>query len=117
MKAFNDRKTNDALTSSQPITITLRQGLANALKDVEVLTSDAKDGQFVWTPSTSLPNGNDYALQITQNDQVNYFGPFVVQGASASASAYKPSSMMSSMSSSMSSAMTSASAMPMPSAK
>ena len=117
MKAFDDRKTrktNDALTSSQPITITLRQGLANALQDVEVLTSDAKDGQFVWTPSTSLPNGNDYALQITQNDQVNYFGPFVVQGASASASAYKPSSMSSS---TMSSVMASAYAMPMPSAK
>jgi hypothetical protein len=106
-------QTNGALTSSQPISITLRQGLAGDLQDVEVLTSDAKDGQFVWTPSTSLPNGNDYALQIKQNDQVNYFGPFVVQGASPSASAYKPSSM----SSSMSSAVASASAMPMPSAK
>jgi len=100
-------RTND---TSSPISITLRQGLAGNLQDVEVLTSDAKDGQFVWTPSTSLPNGNDYALQITQNDQVNYFGPFVVQGASASASAYKPSSMSSSMMSA------SASAMPMPSA-
>jgi hypothetical protein len=109
-KSMQSRK-NDALTLSQPISITLRQGLAGNLQDVEVLTSDAKDGQFVWTPSTSLPNGNDYALQITQNDQVNYFGPFVVQGASASASAYKPSSMSSSMMSA------SASAMPMPSAK
>ena len=104
-------QTNGALTSSQPISITLRQGLAGDLQDVEVLTSDAKDGQFVWTPSTSLPNGNDYALQIKQNDQVNYFGPFVVQGASASASAYKTSSMSSAMSSA------SASAMPIPSAK
>ena len=102
---------NDALTSFQPISITLRQGLAGDLQDVEVLTGDAKDGQFVWTPLTSLPNGNDYALQIKQNDQVNYFGPFVVQGASASASAYKPSSMSSAMSSA------SASAMPIPSAK
>jgi hypothetical protein len=106
---------NDALTRFQPISITLRQGLADNLKDVEVLTSDAKDGQFVWTPSTSLPNGNDYALQIKQNDEVNYFGPFVVQGASASASSYKPSSMSSAMSSSMMSA--SASGMPVPSAK
>jgi hypothetical protein len=100
-------RTND---TSSPISITLRQGLAGDLQDVEVLTGDAKDGQFVWTPSTSLPNGNDYALQIKQNDQVNYFGPFVVQGASASASAYKPSSMSSAMSSA------SASAMPIPSA-
>jgi hypothetical protein len=98
---------NDALTSFQPVTITLRQGLAGDLQDVEVLTSDATNGQFVWTPSTSLPNGNDYALQITQNDQVNYFGPFSVQGASASASSYKASS----------SASASASAMPIPSAK
>ena len=94
---------NDALTSFQPISITLRQGLAGDLQDVEVLTGDAKDGQFVWTPSTSLPNGNDYALQIKQNDQVNYFGPFVVQGASASASSYSPTA--------------SVSASPMPSAK
>ena len=77
---------NDALTSFQPISITLRQGLAGDLQDVEVLTGDAKDGQFVWTPSTSLPNGNDYALQIKQGDEINYFGPFVVQGASSSAS-------------------------------
>ena len=96
-------RTND---TSSPVTITLRQGLAGDLQDVEVLTSDATNGQFVWTPSTSLPNGNDYALQITQNDQVNYFGPFSVQGASASASSYKASS----------SASASASAMPIPSA-
>lgn len=77
------------------MSIVLRQGLANALQDVEVLTSDARDGQFIWTPSTSLPNGNDYALQIKQNDQVNYFGPFVVQGASVSASSYKPTASVS----------------------
>ena len=93
------------------MSIILRQGPSGNLQDVETLTTDARNGQFIWTPSTSLPNGNNYALQIKQNDQVNYFGPFVVQGASASASAYKPSSMSSAMSSA------SASAMPIISAK
>ena len=49
--------------------------------------TDARDGQYIWTPSTSLPNGNNYALQIKQGNEINYFGPFVVQGASSSASA------------------------------
>jgi hypothetical protein len=56
------------------VTILLRQGVSDNLQDVETLTSDAKNGQFIWTPSTSLPNGN-------------YFGPFTIQGASSSASA------------------------------
>jgi hypothetical protein len=69
------------------VTILLRQGLSGNLQDVETLTTDAKNGQFVWTPSTSLPNGNNYALQIKQGSEFNYFGPFSVQGASSSASA------------------------------
>jgi hypothetical protein len=68
------------------VTILLRQGLSGNLQDVETLTTDAKNGQFVWTPSTSLPNGNNYALQIKQGGEINYFGPFTVQGASTSAS-------------------------------
>jgi hypothetical protein len=68
------------------VTILLRQGLSGNLQDVETLTTDAKNGQFVWTPSTSLPNGNNYALQIKQGGEINYFGPFTVQGASSSAS-------------------------------
>jgi hypothetical protein len=84
------------------VSIILRQGPSGNLQDVETLTSDARDGQFIWTPSTSLPNGNNYALQIKQGSEVNYFGPFVVQGASSSAS---------------SSASASISASPVPSAK
>ena len=84
------------------MSIILRQGPSGNLQDVETLTSDARDGQFIWTPSTSLPNGNNYALQIKQGSEVNYFGPFVVQGASSSAS---------------SSASASISASPVPSAK
>ncbi|KAK5131898.1 hypothetical protein LTR08_000486 [Meristemomyces frigidus] len=73
--------TNDTTT---PVTILLRKGLTTDLKTVSTLTSSASGGQFVWTPSTSLANGADYALEITQGDQYNYFGPFQVQGAVAS---------------------------------
>lgn len=75
--------TND---TSSPVSIILRQGPSTDLKDVETLTTDARNGQYIWTPSTSLPNGNNYALQIKQGDQINYFGPFTVQGASTSSS-------------------------------
>ncbi|KAM0714812.1 hypothetical protein Q7P37_009276 [Cladosporium fusiforme] len=75
--------TND---TTNPVSILLRQGPSDDLKTIETLTEDATGGQFIWTPSTSLPNGNNYALQIKQGDEINYFGPFTVQGASSSAS-------------------------------
>ena len=53
--------TND---TSTPVEIILRQGAASNLQTVEVLTSDATGGQFVWTPRASIPNGADYALEI-----------------------------------------------------
>lgn len=49
--------------------------LATDLKTVATLTTDATNGQYIWTPAGSLVNGNDYALQITQGSQLNYFGP------------------------------------------
>ena len=64
--------TND---TSSPLMITLRQGNPNNLQTVDVLTTDATGGQFIWTPPLSLPNGIDYALEIrwvwniTQRDQ------------------------------------------------
>lgn len=86
--------TND---TQSPVTIILRQGNANNLQTVQTLTTDAAGGQYIWTPPVSLPNGNDYALEIRQAGQVNYFGPFTVQGASpaAVASASMSSSMTS----------------------
>ncbi|KAI1972355.1 hypothetical protein LOZ51_006723 [Ophidiomyces ophidiicola] len=45
-----------------PVTITLRKGPSNNLKDVAVLTN--------------------YALQITQGDQINYTGLFAISGGS-----------------------------------
>ncbi|KAK6395098.1 hypothetical protein LTR65_001287 [Meristemomyces frigidus] len=74
--------TND---TTSPVTIILRKGLSTDLKTVSTLTTSATGGQFIWTPSTSLADGTDYALEITQGSQFNYFGPFQVQGAVASA--------------------------------
>lgn len=74
--------TND---TSSPVTIILRQGQSNNLQTVETLTTSATGGQYIWTPSKSLADGSDYALEIMQGNQVNYFGPFEVQGQSNSA--------------------------------
>ncbi|KAL1583555.1 hypothetical protein WHR41_07652 [Cladosporium halotolerans] len=76
--------TNDTTT---PVTIILRQGLRTDLQDVETLTTEATGGQFIWTPPNSLPNGNDYALQIKQGNEINYYGPFTVQGQTTTSSA------------------------------
>lgn len=81
--------TNDTQT---PVTILLRRGSANNLQTVQTLTTDATGGQYIWTPPLSLPNGNDYALEIRQAGQNNYFGPFTVQGASPAAVASASSS-------------------------
>lgn len=64
----------------QPVTIILRQGVSTDLKTLYNLTSTSTGGSFVWTPRTDLPNGADYALQIMQGNQTNYYGPFRVQG-------------------------------------
>lgn len=53
--------TNDTTT---PVTIILRKGPSSNLQTIEVLTKDATEGQFIWTPAPSLPDGTDYALQI-----------------------------------------------------
>ncbi|KAK4560844.1 hypothetical protein LTR86_005424 [Recurvomyces mirabilis] len=74
--------TNDTTT---PVTIILRKGVQTDLQTISTLTTTATSGQYIWTPSTSLANGVDYALQIVQGSQFNYFGPFTIQGASASA--------------------------------
>ncbi|KAI1919150.1 hypothetical protein LOZ58_002075 [Ophidiomyces ophidiicola] len=65
-----------------PVTITLRKGPSNNLKDVAVLTASATGTSFTWTPQSSLASGPDYALQITQGDQINYTGLFAISGGS-----------------------------------
>ncbi|KAK0848938.1 hypothetical protein LTR03_005503 [Friedmanniomyces endolithicus] len=86
--------TND---TNSPVTIVLLQGpSATGLQPVATLNSDIRGGQYVWTPPTTLPAGNDYALQISQGNQVNYFGPFQILAATAPASSSSSSATSSS---------------------
>ena len=57
--------TNDDET---PVIITLRQGSSSDLQTIDTLTTSATGGQYVWTPELDLPNGIDYALEISQGD-------------------------------------------------
>lgn len=90
--------TND---TSSPVTILLRKGSSNNLQTVSILTQSAIGGQYIWTPASNLETASDYALQITQGDQANYYGPFSVQGGTGMASSSSSGSM--SMTSSMAS--------------
>ncbi|SMY19619.1 unnamed protein product [Zymoseptoria tritici ST99CH_1A5] len=81
--------TND---TTSPVTILLKKGPSGDLKTVSTLTDSATNGQFIWTPSTSLENGVNYALEITQGTQLNYFGPFQIQGATGEGSSSSSSS-------------------------
>ncbi|CEJ57764.1 hypothetical protein PMG11_06445 [Penicillium brasilianum] len=56
----------------QPVTLTLRKGTSTNLQDVEIITAQAKDGTFTWTPGDNVKSGQDYAFQITQGGERNY---------------------------------------------
>ncbi|KAK5117719.1 hypothetical protein LTR62_005143 [Meristemomyces frigidus] len=74
--------TNDTTT---PVIILLRKGISTELTNISVITTSATGGQFIWTPPLSLADANDYALEVIQGSQKNYFGPFVIQGADPAA--------------------------------
>lgn len=42
------------------------------MQDVEIITAQAKDGTFTWTPGDNVKSGEDYAFQITQGGERNY---------------------------------------------
>ncbi|KAL6720732.1 hypothetical protein ACLMJK_002657 [Lecanora helva] len=68
-----------------PVTITLQKGTTTNLKTVTVLTGDATGNSYTWTPSSSLPDAEDYALKIEQGDQTpNYTGMITLTGGSSS---------------------------------
>ncbi|KAJ5097729.1 hypothetical protein N7456_008450 [Penicillium angulare] len=58
--------------ADQPVTLTLRKGASGNLDDVEVITDQAKDGTFTWTPGENIKEGETYAFQVTQGGQKNY---------------------------------------------
>ncbi|KAJ5183755.1 hypothetical protein N7492_001371 [Penicillium capsulatum] len=57
----------------EPVTLTLKKGAAGNLDDVEIITDEAKDGTFTWTPGDNVKDGN-YAFQVSQKGQKNYSG-------------------------------------------
>ncbi|KAJ5290984.1 hypothetical protein N7478_000235 [Penicillium angulare] len=58
--------------TNQPVTLTLRKGASGNLDDVEVITDQAKDGTFTWTPGENIKEGETYAFQVSQGGQKNY---------------------------------------------
>ncbi|KAE9961241.1 hypothetical protein BLS_002929 [Venturia inaequalis] len=86
--------------STAPVTITLKKGVSTDLKDVGVVTSTATGGSYTWTPDTTIANGADYALSISQGSVINYTGQFSVTGGSTAAATTSSSSSSASASSS-----------------
>ncbi|KAL4890609.1 Ser-Thr-rich glycosyl-phosphatidyl-inositol-anchored membrane family-domain-containing protein [Aspergillus ambiguus] len=75
-----------------PTTLMLRKGESANLHEVRTLTSDATGGTFTWTPDAALEEGKDYALQISQNGEVNYSGYFtLVHGHNEEPGSVEPS--------------------------
>lgn len=54
------------------MTLLLRHGPSDHLKDVKAITDQAKDGSFTWTPDNDIKEGDTYAFQVKQGDQSNY---------------------------------------------
>jgi hypothetical protein len=63
-----------------PTTFILRQGANENLDTITTLTESATGGEFLWNVDSSLPNGEDYALEIRQGTDVNYIGPIALSG-------------------------------------
>ncbi|KAL8842703.1 MAG: hypothetical protein Q9170_000359 [Blastenia crenularia] len=115
---------------NQPVTITLKRGDTNNLQTVALITGkplatlsrvpipktyidagSATGNSFTWSVPSSLPNGDDYALQINQGvDDVNYSGRFSLSGGSTVTSSSSTSAMAASALTATTSAPTSASA-------
>lgn len=68
----------------QPATFILRKGLSTDLTTIATIGT-GQGGSFTWSVPSNLPNGADYALQVTQGTEINYSGQFGLTGGSASA--------------------------------
>jgi len=71
-------------TSEGTVTIVLVHGDPQALERVEVIASGIPNsGAITWTPSTTLPKGDDYALQIIDDEnpdvKPNYTPQFSIE--------------------------------------
>lgn len=75
-----------------PTTFILRKGKSGDLSTITTLTESATGGEFMWSVDSALPDANDYALEIRQGDENNYFGPFALTGGSEPTSSSESSS-------------------------
>lgn len=61
-------------TSSGTVTLLLKQGDPSDLSTVATIVSNTPNtGSFAWTPSTSLVQGSDYALEIVDDTNTNRY--------------------------------------------
>ncbi|KAJ5114465.1 hypothetical protein NUU61_000224 [Penicillium alfredii] len=56
----------------KPVTLSLREGNAGDLKQVQTITDKADGGSFTWTPGDNIKGGKSYAFQISQDGQSNW---------------------------------------------
>ncbi|KAI5923318.1 Ser-Thr-rich glycosyl-phosphatidyl-inositol-anchored membrane family-domain-containing protein [Camillea tinctor] len=68
-----------------PVTILLKNGAENDLKDVATLASGQTSGSFSWTPGSDL-SGN-YAFEITDGVDINYSPMFTLDGTPSTTTA------------------------------
>jgi len=77
---------------SDEVTVQLRNGDANDLQVVYTITESATGGKFTWDVPADLVDGDDYAIQVIDGEDVNYWGPFEITGGSGKTSSISASS-------------------------
>ncbi|KAH7397959.1 Ser-Thr-rich glycosyl-phosphatidyl-inositol-anchored membrane family-domain-containing protein [Cadophora sp. MPI-SDFR-AT-0126] len=77
--------------STDTVSLVLRQGDSSNLETVETIASKIDNtGSYVWTPSTSIANGDGYAFQIIDDgnsDNINYSNQFSISSSNTATSA------------------------------
>ncbi|KAI0433678.1 Ser-Thr-rich glycosyl-phosphatidyl-inositol-anchored membrane family-domain-containing protein [Xylaria sp. FL1042] len=68
-----------------PVTLTLKNGSEDDLKDVETITTGATGDSFVWSVDSDLTSG-DYAIEISDGTDVNYSEMFPISGTDSPSS-------------------------------
>ncbi|KAL9056161.1 MAG: hypothetical protein Q9162_003122 [Coniocarpon cinnabarinum] len=82
--------TFDVVKGPGPYTLQLRRGDSNNLSNVTYIDCSATDSTYSWTPSTQLESGNDYAIEVIQDGNINYSGEFSITGGAAPGSGNIP---------------------------
>lgn len=75
-----------------PTTFILRKGKNEDLDTITTLTTTATGGEFQWAVDSSLPDADDYALEVRQGEESNFIGPIALSGGSEPTSSAESSS-------------------------